>query len=154
MLTRALFASVLIVGLAVVFELVPPMLDETAAKSSAQGDVKLIAFGVTVHEVTAEELEKSTPLPVPRFNTPAMAYVWVANLKKGDVVKIALKGGEAIVARNEATLEADTPTFLLLAGKRGVPPGGWPEGTYNAETEILRDGKPVITETTKPMVFE
>jgi hypothetical protein len=154
MLTRVLFVLVLITGLTAAFGLVTPMLEEAAAESSAQEDIKLLAFGVTVHEITAEELEKSTPLPVPHFNTPAMAYVWLANLKKGDVVKIALKGGDAVVARNEETLEADKPTFLLLAGKRGVPPGGWPEGTYHAEAEILRDGKPVMSESTKPIVFD
>jgi hypothetical protein len=143
MLTRVLFALVLICGI-------------SAAKSVEAGETKLLAFGVTEHEVTAAELKPGAELPVPRFNTPAMAYVLAANLKKGDVVHIALKNavrGDTVV-RNEATLDSDEAKFLLLAGKRGVPPGGWPKGTYYAEMKIVRDGKPIIAEKTTPIPFE
>ncbi len=155
MLTRSLIAFVLISGLAAAFGLGPPMLwPHSAQSAAAEEQAKLVALGLTDHEVTPEELEKGTPLPVPRFNTPAMAYVWAANLQKGDVVEIALKNGKELVVRNEETLADDKPKYLLLAGKRGVPPGGWPEGTYHAEVKITRDGKPVISESTKPIAFE
>jgi hypothetical protein len=150
MLTRVLFAFVLISGLAAIAGLGPQALagGESASKT------KVLAFGLTDHEVTAEELEKGATLPVPRFNTPALAYVLAANLKKGDMVQLRLWNEDKAVVRNEATLDSDKPNFLLLAGKRGVPPGGWPGGTYHAALEITRDGKPLISETTKPMVFE
>ena len=43
---------------------------------------------------------------------------------------------------NSETLAEDKAKFLLQAGKRGVPAGGWPEGTYHAAVKITRDGKP------------
>ena len=155
MLTRSLIAFVLISGLAAAFGLGLPMLWPTSAKSAAtEQQAKLLALGLTDHEVTPEELEKGTPLPVPRFNTPAMAYVWAANVKKGDSVEITLNNGDTPLLRNTETLAEDKVSFLLQAGKRGVPAGGWPEGTYHAEVKITRDGKPVISESTKPIAFE
>ena len=143
MLTRILFALLLMGGMAATF----------SVRASAE-DTKVLALGLTDHEVTAEELEKGAALPAPRFNSPAIAYVWAANLKTGDVVDIALKNGNAVLLHNTETIAEDKAKFLLQAGKRGVPAGGWPEGTYHAEATITRDGKPLISETTKPIVFE
>jgi hypothetical protein len=141
MLTRVLFALVLICGL-------------TAVKSVEAGEIKVLAFGLTVHEVTAAELKTGAELPVPRFNTPAVAYVLAANLKKGDTVEISLDNRDRTLHRNTQTLAEDKATFLLQAGKTGVPAGGWPEGTYQASLKITRDGKPLITEKTTPMAFD
>ena len=66
-------------------------------------------------------------LPPPHFNTPAVAYAWIANLKKGDVVEIALVNGDTPLLHNTETLAEDRANYLLQAGKRGVPAGGWPE---------------------------
>ena len=153
MLTRALFAFVLIAGLVAMIGLGPRALagDES---SSGQTDVKVLALGITDHEVTAKELEKGATPPAPRFNTPALAYVLAANLKKGDMVQLRLWNEDKAVVRNEETLESDKAKYLLFAGKRGVPPGGWPDGTYHAELTITRDGKPLITENTRPIPFE
>jgi len=153
MLTRALFAFVLITGLAAMIGLGAQALagEEPA---SGQTETKVLALGITVHEVTVEELEKGATPPAPRFNTPALAYVLAANLKKGDMVQLRLWNEDKAVVRNEETLESDKAKYLLLAGKRGVPPGGWPDGTYHAELTITRDGKPLITENTKPIPFE
>ncbi|MGH7185495.1 MAG: hypothetical protein ACREIB_04350, partial [Pseudomonadota bacterium] len=79
MLTRVLFALALICG--------------TAAASSAE-ETKVLALGLADHAVTQEELDKGETPPVPHFNTPAIAYVWAANLKKGDSVEIALVNGD------------------------------------------------------------
>lgn len=141
MLTRVLFALVLICGIA-------------AAKSAEGGEIKLLAFGLTEHEVTVAELKTGVELPVPRFNTPAVAYVLAANLKKGDTVEISLDNRDTALHRNKQTLAEDKATFLLQAGKTGVPAGGWPQGTYQASLKIVRDGKALIEETTTPMIFE
>jgi hypothetical protein len=153
MLTRALFAFVLITGLAAMLGFGPqPLAGEESA--SGQTDVKVLALGITDHEVTAEELEKGATPPAPRFNTPALAYVLAANLRKSDMVQLRLWNEDKAVVRNEETLESDKAKYLLLAGKRGVPPGGWPDGTYHAELTITRDGKPLIKQSTKPISFE
>ena len=141
MLTRVLFALVLICGL-------------TAAKSAEAGETKVLAFGLTEHEVAVAELKPGAELPVPRFNTPAVAYVLVANLKKGDTVEIRLDNRDRTLHHNIQTLAEDKATLLLQAGKTGVPAGGWPEGTYQASLKITRDGKALITEKTTPMFFD
>jgi hypothetical protein len=139
MLTRALLALTLICGL--------------AAAASAE-DAKVIALGLTDHEATKAELETGSALPVPHFNTGGVAYVLAANLKKGDTVEIALVNGETPLLQNTETLAEDQASVLLQAGKRGVPAGGWPEGTYHAAVKITRDGKTLIEQSSKPIPFD
>ena len=139
MLTRALFIVLLICGVTT------PAVAE---------DAKVLALGLADHEVTQEELDKGAP-PVPRFNTPAIAYVSAANLKKGDTVEITLSNNDEPLLTNTETLAEDKAIYLLQAGKRGVPAGGWPsEWTYFAKLKITRDGKPLIEQATTPIAFE
>ena len=139
MLTRALFALALICGV---------------AGAAFAEEAKVLALGLAGHEVTQQELEKGAAPPAPRFNSPGVAYVWAANLKKGDTVEIALVKGDAPLLSNKETLAEDQAKFLLQAGKRGVPAGGWPEGEYHAAVTITRDGKPLVEQTTTPIRFE
>ena len=55
---------------------------------------------------------------------------------------------------NNATLAGDAATNLLLAGKRGVPAGGWPGGSYTASVKVTRDGKTVIEQQSEPIPFD
>jgi hypothetical protein len=139
MLTRALFALALICS--------------TAAAASAE-ETKVLALGLADHELTQEELEKGATPPAPHFNTPAVAYALAADLKKGDVVEITLFNDDRSLLNNTETLAEDKASFLLQAGKRGVPAGGWPEGSYHAALKITRDGKPLIEQATDPMTFD
>ena len=75
MLTRVLFAVVLLFGL---------------ASAAWAEDAKVAALGLTDHAVTEEELAKGEALPRPHFNTPGVAYALVKTLKKGDTVEVAL----------------------------------------------------------------
>ena len=139
MLTRVLFAGVLICWL--------------AGPVSAE-EVKVVALGLADREVTVDDLAKGQP-PVPKFNTPAIAYVLAADLKKGDVVEISLSNEEKPLLSNSETLTDDKQTFMLLAGKRGVPAGGWPqEWKYSAAVKITRDGKTLIEQSSPPIPFE
>jgi hypothetical protein len=115
---------------------------------------KVVNLGLTDHKVTEEELRKGDKLPAPHFNTPAVAYVLAANLKKGDSVEIALKNGDTKLLHNTQELAEDQASLLLQAGKTGVPAGGWPEGTYTASIEIKRDGKSLISQSSEPQVFD
>jgi hypothetical protein len=139
MLTRVLFALVLM-GVSI-----------QAARAE---EAKVLALGLSDHEVTQGELEKGAALPAPHFNTPAIAYVLAANLKKGDIVEIALVNGDAPLLQNSETLAEDKASYVLQAGKRGVPAGGWPEGTYHAALKVTRDGKPLIEQTSTPIPFD
>ncbi len=55
---------------------------------------------------------------------------------------------------NSGTLDQDQAKYLLQAGKRGVPAGGWPEGSYHAALKITRDGKTLIEQSSEPIPFE
>jgi hypothetical protein len=139
MLTRALLALALICG--------------TAGAAFAE-ETKVLALGLADHAVTEEELAKGEAPPVPRFNSPGVAYALVANLKKGDVVEVALiKDGKALM-HNTETLGEDRASFLLQAGKGAVPVGGWPEGEYQAAVKVVRDGTPLIEQSSAPIPFE
>jgi hypothetical protein len=139
MLTRVLFALVLMCGM--------------AAAASAE-DAAVVKLGIAAHEVTQEKLEKGAP-PVPKFNTPALAYALLANLKKGDAVEVALLNETKALLTNSATLDTDQATFLLQAGKRGVPAGGWPqEWKYFASVKVTRDGQTLIEQKSDPIPFE
>lgn len=139
MLTRALFALALAIGL--------------ASGASAE-EAKLRGLGITDHVVTEAELEKGGALPVPKFNTPAVAYAWLSGLKKGDAIELHLRNEGRSLMQNAETLSEDKASVLLLAGKSGVPAGGWPEGAYSASVKVTRDGKTLIEETSKPVPFE
>ena len=141
MLTRALFALVLILG-------------AVAATASDAGEPMVLALGLADHEVTQEELAKGEAPAVPRFNSPGIAFGLMQDLKKGDAVEIALvKDGEPLLTNSE-TLAEDKDRYLLQAGKRGVPAGGWPDGKYQAVLKVTRDGKPLIDQASAPIPFE
>jgi hypothetical protein len=139
MLTRVLMALALICGL--------------SAAALGQ-ETKVVALGLVDHEVTEQELAAGAPLSAPQFNTPAVAFVLAAELKTGDVVEIALFNDDRSLMTNSETLAEDKATYLLQVGKRGVPAGGWPEGSYHAVAKIMRDGKSLIEQATDPIPFE
>ena len=139
MLTRVLLALVLISG--------------TVAAGLAE-EAKVLALGVTDHAPAQAELEKGEALAPPKFNTPAVAYALTSGLKQGDVVEVHLANEGKSLMHNAETLAADAPTHLLLAGKRGVPAGGWPEGNYTASVKVTRDGKTLIEQNSDPISFE
>jgi len=139
MLTRVLFAVVLLLGL--------------TSAASAQ-DAKVAALGLTDHVVTQEELAKGGALPPPHFNTPGVAYALVKDLKKGDEVEIALTKDGASLMHNLRQADADGQTVLLLAGKSGVPAGGWPKGKYTAQVKVTRDGKAIAEQETDAIPFD
>ncbi len=142
MLTRALLVLMLLGG-----SIALPV-------TASAEEPKLLALGLADHEVTETELAEGKALPMPKFNTPGIAYALVANVKKGDVVEIRLSLGGKSLHHNIETLDADKTTVLLQAGKGGVPAGGWPEGTYQAEVKITRNGKTLIEEKSAPVAFE
>ena len=139
MLTRVLFVLVLL---------------GASAPASAAEEAKVLALGITDHQVAQEELDKGVALPPPHFNTPAIAYASVAGLKKGDTVEITLVNGDTPLLRNTETLAEDSQSLLLQDGKRGVPAGGWPEGNYHAALKVTRDGKMLIEQSSQPIPFD
>ena len=113
----------------------------------------MLALGIADHEVTQEELEKGEALPAPR-SIPRGRLCAGGRSKKGDTVEVALFNDDKSLLRNTQTLSEDEAKFLLQAGKRGVPAGGWPEGSYSAKVTVTRDGKTLIEQSSKPVAFE
>jgi hypothetical protein len=139
MLTRVLFVLALVCG---------------SATAALAEDTKVLALGLADRAVTEQDLATGKAPPVPRFNSPGVAYGLVANLKKGDVVEVALvKDGKSLM-HNTETLAEDKASVLLLAGKAGVPAGGWPEGQYLATLKVTRDGKTLLEQRIEPIAFE
>jgi hypothetical protein len=139
MLTRVLFALALICG--------------ATGLAQAQ-ETEVLALGLADHEVSEQELATGETPPAPHFNTPAVAYVLAAGLMKGDMVEITLINDDRALLSNGETLAEDRARFLLQAGKRGVPAGGWPEGSYRAAVKITRDGTTLIEQATDPIPFD
>jgi hypothetical protein len=139
MLTRVLFAVALICGVA------------GAAKAQ---ETKVLALGLADHEVTEPELATGETLAPPRFNSGGVAYALIEGLRKGDAVWVGLVKGDTPLMQNEETLGEDEGKVLLQAGKRGVPAGGWPEGSYHAAVKITRDGTTLIEQATDPIPFD
>jgi hypothetical protein len=125
----------------------------TAGAAPAE-ETKVLALGLADHAVTEEELAKGDTLAPPRFNSGGVAYVLIEGLKEGDAVWVALVKDDAPLMQNEETLGQDQAKFLLQAGKRGVPAGGWPDASYRASVKVTRDGKPLIEQTTAPIKFD
>lgn len=123
MLTRALFLVVLLLGA------VAPM-------ASGAGELKVLALGLSDHEVTQGELEKGEALPPPRFNTGGVAYGLAADLKKGDAVEVALVKDGKPLHHNSETLAEDKARVLLQAGKRGVPAGAGPRANMRPRSRL------------------
>jgi hypothetical protein len=139
MLTRTVLALALILG--------------TATACLAQ-ETAVVALGLTDHAVTQEELQSGAALATPKFNTPGVAYVLVAHAKKGDKVEVALtKDGEPLL-QNARELDGDEDGVLVLAGKTGVPAGGWPAGNYTARAKITRGGETLAEQETDPIPFD
>jgi hypothetical protein len=139
MLTRVLFAAFLLVG---------------AAGSVSAQDTTVVALGLTDHVVTEDELVSGAELAKPRFNSPGVAYVLVAHAQKGDKIEIHLsKDGESLM-HNVRELDADEAGVLVLAGKTGVPAGGWPEGNYTAKVKVTRGGEMLAEQETEAIPFE
>lgn len=141
MLTRVLLVLVLLGGM-------------LAWPLAARAETKLLALGTADHPLTEEELADGKSPAIPRFNTPGVAYVLIGDAKKGDTVEVKLSLDGKSLQHNVEILDADKPSFLLQAGKSGVPAGGWPEGSYQAEVKVTRDGKTLIEEKSAPVAFE
>ncbi|ODS00564.1 hypothetical protein AUC68_15065 [Methyloceanibacter methanicus] len=120
----------------------------------AEPKTTVVSLGITDHKVDETELMKRMALPKPRFDSPGVAYGWVAHAKKGDTVEVHLtKDGTSLMHNVREVAEEDTDV-LLQAGKTGVPAGGWPKGEYTAKVTVTRGGETVAEQETDPVPFE
>lgn len=126
--------------------------DDTAEGGAAK--TTILSIGITDHKVSKDELKKRIALPKPRFNSPGIAYGWIAHAKKGDKVEVHLKMDGNSLMNNVREVTEDDTDVLLQAGKTGVPAGGWPQRQYTAKVMVTRDGKTVVEQETDPISIE
>ena len=151
MLTRVLL-TVLMLAFGSSLALAEDMTEESADVSDAKTTV--VSLGITDRKVDKDELLKRTPLPKPRFNSPGVAYGWVAHAKKGDRVELHLRLDGKSLMNNVREVDEDDTDVLLMAGKTGVPAGGWPKGEYTATMTVTRGGETAVEKETDPILFD
>ena len=139
MLTRVLFAAFLLVA-------VPGAV-------WAQ-DTAVAALGLTDHKVTEDELMSGAEFAAPKLDTAGVAYVLVAHAKKGDTIELHLVKDGTSLMHNVRELDADEDGVLVMAGKTGVPAGGWPSGQYTARVKVMRGGETIAEQETDAIPFE
>ena len=113
----------------------------------------MLALGLADHAVTEEELAKGETPPVPRFNTPGVAYVWRQSQEGRHRRDRARQGRQAADAQHRDAQRGQGEPCCRPASE-AVPAGGWPEGEYQASLKITRDGKTLIEQATDPIPFE
>ncbi len=143
MLTRVTFALLVLVVSA-----------SLAFAQDAQPEATILSLGLTDRKVDKTDLMKRMMLPKPRFDSPGIAYGWVAHAKKGDHVEVHLKKDGESLMHNLRDVTEDDADVLLMAGKTGVPAGGWPKGQYTAKVTVTRGDKVVAEKETDPIPFE
>ncbi|GFO80447.1 MAG: hypothetical protein A49_00740 [Methyloceanibacter sp.] len=143
MLTRVTFALlVLVLGASLAFA------------EDAQPETTILSLGLTDRKVDKTDLMKRMILPVPRYDTGGIAYGWVAHAKKGDHVEVHLRKDGTSLVHNLRDVTEDDTDVLLMAGKTGVPAGGWPKGQYTAKVTVTRGGETIAEQETDPIPFE
>jgi hypothetical protein len=105
---------------------------------------ELLAMGLTDRKITLQELEAGAFLPAPNRHSAMLAYMWAINLIKGDVVDIVITHRGSVVLKNSTSLEGNKMQFMFFAGKK-APPGGWMDGTYTSNVQVVRNGTSVIS---------
>ena len=143
MLTRVTFALLVLVFGA-----------NLALAEEAEPETTIVSIGITDRKVDKTDLMKRMMLPKPRFDSPGIAYGWVAHAKKGDHVEVHLKKDGESLMHNLRDVTEDDADVLLMAGKTGVPAGGWPKGQYTAKVTVTRGDKVVDEKETDPIPFE
>ena len=129
--------------------------DKEAGKVDTSGaKTTVVSLGITDHKVDEKELLKRMALPKPRFNSPGVAYGWIAHAKKGDKIELHLTLEGASLMHNAREVTEDDTDVLLQAGKTGVPAGGWPQGQYTAKVTVTRGGETIAERETDPIPFE
>ncbi len=113
----------------------------------------LFDLGLAGQVVELEKLETGKKLTPPAPDAPLVTYMWAINLRGGDVIKLELKRGDEVLVDNAEMLDRNKAQYMLFAGKK-TPQGGWPAGAYTGTVTVTRDGNPVISETTQPLMFE
>ena len=78
-----------------------------------------------------------------RSDPARVAWVWLANLKTGDRLRIGLSGpdGQRVVENTTEPLDKTKAVYFSYTGKKGGPD----PGRYKVDVAVIRDGKPLVS---------
>ena len=77
----------------------------------------MLALGIADHEVTQAEIEKGEALQCAAFQLAGHSLCLAANLKKGDIVEIALSKTDEALLHQRETLAEDQATLSAASGQ-------------------------------------
>lgn len=119
-----------------------PLLEENYAARLGDGDATLLDAGFAAGAVDHDALAETGAPPAPDGNANALTgWAWLANLRKGDRVRLRLEGpaGGVIADVTSKPMNRAKATWSAFAGKRGKPANG----PHTLRIEVLRDGKAI-----------
>lgn len=104
---------------------------------------EILGFGLSGALVDYDTLVIDGPPPNATTADPVrIAWVWLANVKGGDALRIVLEGpdGERLADNTTKPLDRNKAIYFSYAGKKGRPTAG----SYRLDVTVLRDGSPVL----------
>jgi hypothetical protein len=107
---------------------------------------EILAMGIAGAPIKHDDLVRQGPPPVATAKDQMfVAWVWLANLEKGDRIRIALKSddGSSMVELTTEPVDRNKASYSAFAGKRR----SLPAGDYEATVAILRQDNVVETKT-------
>ena len=114
----------------------------------AYHDTVVITGAFATSALTEADIDRGG-IAAPVAESPALVFYGRAiNLHKGDTQTLSLTGpdGKVIVDNHIAGVERDKALYMAFTGKK-LTVARWPAGTYKGTYSVLRDGKPVATQT-------
>jgi Peptidase family M23 len=115
---------------------------------------RIIGVGFSDAGVKLDALEDGT---VPGFRTDGtsgalVAYVWAINLKQGDRIALQLRGPAGVLVNQTYDPVPRRKAQQMYFGGIRRPKDGWPAGTYQMQTRVLRQGEELVSRQSEVVV--
>ncbi len=121
-----------------------PLWDDATVRTLGTQSTQLVDAGFAGAPVDNEALFDTRPANATPGDPAIVAWALLINLKKDDKIVLVLNGPSGgVVARQPLPpLDRAKASYSLFAGKKGAPA----PGNYSLSVEVLRDGKPVLSQ--------
>ena len=106
----------------------------------------VLGFGLSGSVIEYDDLViKGPPETAKPGDQVRVAWAWLANMRPGDRLKIALTGpdGEAVAENTTEPVDRSKAVYFSYAGKKGSPK----PGTYTLDVAVIRKGAPLLSES-------
>ncbi|THD67172.1 peptidoglycan DD-metalloendopeptidase family protein [Phenylobacterium sp.] len=104
-----------------------------------RGAVLNVGFSAGLASMDAVEEASISP---PKTTSSIVAYARLIGLEADDVVEVSVIGpdGKVFVRDVLPALDHDKAQWIVQAGRKAAPAGGWPHGAYSAQVQVRRGG--------------